>query len=114
MTVILVAILAGLALGSGCAGAVGWSLILTRSHRIVKNRFVIRLGQVVVLISMCGGLLLLQVLDEYMDIKRHSPPYYAAVYAYIFGCICVLFFALRAELRWRKSVGVDRDTLMSK
>jgi hypothetical protein len=112
MTPTLIAALAGTLLGSAFSGAVGWYLLRSRSYRMVGNRLVIRFGQVVVFITMCGGLFLLQVFDGLMGIKRHSFPYYAAIYAYLFGCCCVLFFVLRAELRWRKSVGLDRKTVV--
>ena len=75
---------------------------------MVHNQFVIRLGQIIVLATMVGGLFLLHLFDERLGIRRHSPPQYVATYAYVFGCICVLFFVLRAERRWRKSARLDR------
>jgi hypothetical protein len=60
------------------------------------------------MISVGGGLLLHQVLDAPLDIKRHSSPYYAGLWAYLFVWIGVIFFALRADLRWQKSVGLYR------
>jgi drug/metabolite transporter (DMT)-like permease len=108
--VTVVATFAGLLLGCASAGAFGWYLLRSRSFRKMHNRFVIRLGQVLALISIGGGLFLIQVFDKYLGIKGHSPPYYAALWAYLGGFICVAFFALRADLLWQKSVGLSRKT----
>ena len=86
----------------------GCYLLLSRSYRKVNNRFVIHLGQLSVVISIAGGLFLIQVLGEQLGTKRHSSLYYAAFWAFILGCGCVIFFSLRADLRWQKSVGLDR------
>jgi hypothetical protein len=51
MMVTVVATLAGLLLGCALAGAFGWYLLRSRSYRRVQNRFVIRLGQILALIS---------------------------------------------------------------
>jgi hypothetical protein len=107
-TLTLIAIFAGLLLGCASAGAVSWYLVLSRSYRAVKNRIAIRLGQLVTLVSICGGLLLIQVFEAHLGIKRHSAPYYAAVWSFLFGFICVMFLALRVDLRWQKSVGLYR------
>jgi zinc transporter ZupT len=108
-TLTLIAIFAGLLLGCASAGAVSWYLVLSRSYRAVKNRIAIRLGQLVTLVSICGGLLLIQVLEAHLRIKRHSASYYyAAVWSFLFGFICVMFLALRVDLRWQKSVGLYR------
>ena len=108
MTVTLIATLMGLILGCASVGAVAWCLLLSRSYRKVNNRFVIHLAQLFVVISIGGGLLLIQVFDEHLGIKRHSSPYHAAQFAYAVSAACVMFLAVRAELRWRKSVGLDR------
>jgi hypothetical protein len=104
----LIAALTGLLLGCASAGAMGWYLLLSRSYRKVNNRFAIRLGQLLAVICVGGGLFLLQVLDKQLYIKRHSSPYYVGVGGFLFGCVCIIFFALRADLRWQKSVGLDR------
>ena len=111
MTVSLIATLVGLLLGRASAGAASWCLLLSRSHRKVNNRFVIHLTQLFVVISIGGGLFLIQVFDEHLGIKPRSSPYYAAQFAYAISVVCVVFLAIRAELRWRKSVGLDRRTI---
>jgi hypothetical protein len=110
MMVTVVATLAGLLLGCALAGAFGWYLLRSRSYWRVQNRFVIRLGQILALISIGGGLFLIQVFDKYLGIKRYSPPYYGALWGYLGGFICVAFFALRADLRWKKSVELSHKT----
>jgi drug/metabolite transporter (DMT)-like permease len=108
MQITLIAALTGVLLGCVLAGAMCWYLVLSRPYRKESNRIATRLGQFLAVISVGGGLFLLQMRDTQLDIKRHSSPYYAAVWAYLFGWICIMFFALRADLRWQKSVGLDR------
>jgi hypothetical protein len=113
MTVILIAIFAGLLLGSAWAGAVGWYFFLSRSYRQVRNLIVIGLGYLLIGTLGIGSLLLLFSFCDFMGIARQSFSHYAALYAYAISCACVVFFVGRAELRWRKSVGIDDKTLMS-
>lgn len=110
MTVTLIIVFAGLLLGCASAALVGWSMLLSRSYRKANNRIAIRLCQFSVLISIGGGLLLIQVLERYLAVKWHSFSYYAAIWAYLTGCICVTFFALRADIRWQKSAGPEGKT----
>jgi hypothetical protein len=106
MTVTLIATFAGLLLGSAWAGAVGWYLSLTRSYREVRNLFVIGLGYLLIGTVSIGSMLLLFSFCDIMGLARESFSYNAAVYAYTISCTCVMVFALRAEFRWRKSVGL--------
>ena len=92
----------------------GWYLLLTRSYRQVRNLIFIRLGQLLVGILSIGTLLLLFSFCDAMGIIRQSSPYDAALYAYTISCTCVILFVVRAEIRWRKSVGLDDKALMSK
>ena len=110
MTDTLIGMFAGLLLGCASAGAVGWCLLLTRSYREVNNRLVIRFAQLFVAIAIGGGLMLTLTLIERLGIHRHSSQLYAALWAYIIGGMSVMFFALRADIRWQKSVGLDRKT----
>jgi Ni/Fe-hydrogenase subunit HybB-like protein len=110
MTVTLIASLEGLAVGCAAAAVASLCLLLSRSQRRVKNRFVMRLCQLLVLGSVIGGLLAIQVLEQLMHIKRHTTSYYAIIWGYLAGYFCVVFFALRADFRWQKSIGLDRET----
>lgn len=99
-------IVGGFTLGCASAGAVGCYMLYSRPYRKARNRIVIHSGQAFVLISFLGGLLLLQDLEQHFSIPRHSSSYYAAMYAHVLGLVCVVFFVLRAEFRWRRSVGL--------
>jgi hypothetical protein len=110
---ILIATLAGLLLGSAWAGAVGWYFFLSRSYRRVRNLIVIGLGYLLVGTLGIGSLLLLISFCDLMGITRQSSSHDAALYAYTISCTCVVFFVVRAEIRWRKSIGLDDKTLMS-
>jgi hypothetical protein len=109
----LIAIFAGLLLGSAWAGAVGWYFFLSRSYRQVRNLIVIGLGYLLVGTLGIGSLLLLFSFCDFMGVHHRSSSGNAALYAYTISCACVVFFVGRAELRWRKSVGLDDKTLMS-
>ena len=80
---------------------------LSRSHRRVNNLLAIRLGQLLVVVSIGTGLLLITAFDEDFGIVRHSSPHYATLWAFVATCASGLFFALREDLRWQKSVGSD-------
>jgi hypothetical protein len=114
MTAGLIAISAGLLLGSAWAATVGGYLLLTRSYRQVRNLIVIGFGYLVVGTVSIGSLLLLFLFCDIMGFVRPSPSYHAALYSYAFSSTCVVFLAGRAESRWRKSVGLDDRTLISK
>ncbi|HTQ60326.1 MAG TPA: hypothetical protein VMI32_08895 [Candidatus Solibacter sp.] len=107
MTSILMTAFAGLLFGIAWGGGAASFLIFTRSYRMANKRLMVHLGQIVVLATGVGWLLLLQLFDERIGIKRHSLPQYVAAYACFCGWIFVLFFAVRAERRWRKLVGLD-------
>ena len=108
MTARLTALLSGLLLGCAASEAVYLYLLRSRPYRKLNNRFVIHLGQLFVLISVGGGLLLLFFICDRLGVARRSPPYYAALYAYVICSAIVMFLAVRTEIRWRKSTGLDR------
>ena len=108
----LIAAFAGLLFGSAWTAAVGCYLFLTRSYRRVRNPIVIGLGYLLVGTVGIGSLLLLFSLCDVMGIARQSSPRDAALCAYTLSCTCVMFFVVRSEIRWRKSVGLDNKTLI--
>jgi hypothetical protein len=110
MTLTLIATFAGLLFGSIWAGAVGEYLLLTRSYRQNRNLVVIGLGYLLVGTVSIGSLSLLLLFCGTMGIVRHSLPDNAAVCAYAISSACVLLFAGRAELPWRRSVGLYDKT----
>jgi len=113
MTAILIATLAGLLLGTAWAGAAGWYLLLTRSYRRVRNLIVIGLGYLLFPALCIGSLLLLFSFCDMVGINHRSSSGSAALYAFAISCASVMFFIVRAESRWRKSVGLDDKSLIS-
>lgn len=102
----LVGLLAGAVLGVAWTAIIASYLFYTRSYRRTLNQFVIRFGQLLVGILGIGSLLLLASFWEHIGILRRSSAYYASLYAFAFTSGCGIFFAVRAEIRWRKSVGL--------
>jgi hypothetical protein len=107
------AILLGLALGSAAAIVLALFLLLTRATRRVRNVLAIGVGYVVMGSSAIGSALLLLVVSDRLGIGRHSSQHYAALYAYAISYACGCALAVRGEIRWRRSVGLDDKSLMS-
>jgi drug/metabolite transporter (DMT)-like permease len=101
------AILLGVALGSAAAIVLGLFLLLTRAARRVRNIVVIGVGYVVIGSSAIGSALLLLAICDRLGIGRHSSQHYAALYAYAISYACGCVLAVRGEIRWRRSVGLD-------
>lgn len=110
MNIELIGIIAGLVIGASWSGATAAYLFFTRSSRSARNQYVIRLGQLLVGVFAIGSFLLLTRLWEQIGIVRRGPSYYASLYAFVLSSLCVIFFAVRAEIRWRKSSGLDRTS----
>lgn len=108
MNIELIGITAGLVLGVSWSGATAAYLFVTRFSRRARNQFVIRLGQLLVGVFAIGSFLLLTRLWEQIGIARRGPSHYASLYAFVLSSLCVIFFAARAETRWRKSSGLNR------
>jgi hypothetical protein len=102
--------MAGFVLGVSWTGAIAVYLFFTRSSRSARNQYVIRLGQLLVGALAIGSFLLLSRLWEQIGLVVHSSPYDMSLYAYVLSSGCVMFFAVRSEIRWRKSSGVDRTS----
>jgi hypothetical protein len=106
----LVCIIAGFVLGVAGTGSIAAYLFFTRVYRGTGNQYAIRLGQLLVGASFIGSFLLLTKVWEQIGILPHSSPYYASLYAFALSSGCVMFLALRAEIRWRKSSSRDRTS----
>lgn len=106
----LIGLIVGLAFGASWTALVAAYLFYTRSSRMARNQYVIRLGQLLVGGLAIGSLFLLLRLSEQMGLVIHTRPYYALLYAFVLSSGCVIFFVGRAEIRWRKSSGLDRTT----
>lgn len=86
-------------------------LFYTRSSRMAHNQYAIRFGQLLVGVLAIGSLLLLFRLLEHTGLVIHTPPYYMSLYAFVLSSGCVMFFAFRAETRWRRSRGLDQMSI---
>jgi hypothetical protein len=106
MNVTLFLILGGVTLGCATAGVIGLYMLFSRPYRKARNRLVIILGQVFVVVSALTSLAMLQKLEQFFSLVRNSSAYYSAMYAHAFGLLCGVFFVLRAEFRWRRASGL--------
>jgi hypothetical protein len=100
-------------LGGAVGGGAASFLRFTRTNPAREKRVLKHVRQIVVLASAIGWLILLRLFDERLGIKRHSPPQYAATYACFLAWILVLFFAVRTERRWQKSLRPEGKAYMS-
>ena len=102
----LIACVAGLFVGVVCYGSMGWLLWFTRPYRKARNLFVLGLLCVVFTATAIGSLLLLSQLDKRLAIAPRSTFYYPGLYSYVVGVASAAIIAIRAENRWRKSIGL--------
>jgi hypothetical protein len=102
----LMACVAGLIVGVLCYGALGWLLWLTRPYRKARNPFALGLLYVLFPAIGIGSLLLLRQLDESLGVAPRSTSHYSELYSYVVGLAAVAVIAIRAEIRWRKSIGL--------
>jgi hypothetical protein len=103
----------GLVFGSLASGVCGWILWSTRPYRRARNMLVIYLVQLVFIVLVGGSVLLLLTALAGMGIGR-TPKRDAAVWAYAASFACGAFLTGRAEIRWRKSVGLGNKNLISR
>lgn len=105
----LIAAAVGLIVGTICFGVLALSLWFTRSYRQARNPIV--LGLLYLLFPALGiGSLILRALNESLGIVRQSTAYYVELYCYAGAGAVVVFFAIRAEMRWRRSIGLGPNS----
>lgn len=109
----LIGMIVGLVFGVLWTALVAAYLFYTRSSRMAHNQYVIRLGQLLVGGLAIGSLFLLLRLCEQIGLVIHTSPYDTSLYAFVLSSGCVMFFAVRAEIRWRKSSGLDQTTTLA-
>lgn len=102
MNVKLIPILEAGGLGAASGGVCALCFLLSRPYRKALNRIAILLAQLCVGTSAVGGMLLLSKLAAIAVLHDRSSRQ-SAVYAYVLGLFSVLFFVLRAEIRWQLS-----------
>jgi hypothetical protein len=102
----LEAILLGAMLGTLAASVTALFLFFTRSARRVRNMLAIGAGYVFVGGSAIGSLILLLSIGDQLGVGRKSSQHAFALDAYLVAYGASTLLAGRAELRWRKSVGL--------
>jgi hypothetical protein len=102
----LIACVAGLFVGVLFYSIIGWLLWVTRPYRKARNPVVLGLLYLLSPAIAIGSLLLLRQLDKSLGIAPRSTFYYPGLYSYVAGITTVAAIAIRAESRWRKSIGL--------
>jgi hypothetical protein len=105
----LQAIFLGFAFGLLAGGVVGTFLFFTRSARRVRNALALGLGYILVGGSALGSILLLFTISDHLGVSRRSAEHYSSLYAYTVSYATITFLAIRAELRWRKRIGLQNS-----
>ena len=90
------------AIGCAATGIPGLCFWFSRSYRKAKNRVAILLCQLSVMISVLGGLFLLEKLERIAAPDNKSVRE-SALYAFLVGLFSVGFFVMRSEIFWRGS-----------
>jgi hypothetical protein len=106
----VIAAVVGLIVGTICFGVLALSLWFTRSYRQARNPIVLGLLYLLFAPLGIGSLLFLRALNESLGIVRQSTAYYAELYCYASAGAVVVFFAIRAEMRWRRSIGLGPNS----
>jgi len=106
-------ILQAMSLGFACgllAGGVAAALLFfTRSARRVRNAIALGLGYMLVGGSALGSILLLFSMSDHLGVGRRSAEHYSSLYAYTVCYAIVTFLAIRADLKWRKRIGLQNS-----
>jgi len=110
----LVVILFGAGLGALLSGLMGIYLVVTRPYRRVRNAAAIGLGYVFFGGMSVGSLLLLIAGLDGLRVPYRSSQRDAALYSYAAALAVGIFFVGRSEARWRKSVGLDGKSRISR
>ncbi|HYL86335.1 MAG TPA: hypothetical protein VE263_19075 [Candidatus Angelobacter sp.] len=114
MAFTLILILLGAGIGGLGSGLMVWYLVVTRPFRRVRSLLAIGFGYIFFLGSSVGSILLMNEVLEWMGVARHSSQRDVTIYAYTASFVCGIFLAVRGEVRWRTSVGLDDKSLISK
>jgi hypothetical protein len=106
MNGVLVAVLAALMIGGAFSGVMALLLVVTRPYRRGLNRPVIHFGQLLAAGLGVGSVLLVLKTCDGLGLKPHTNQWYAAILAFAIGMVGGEIPTIRAEIRWRKSVGL--------
>ena len=92
--------------GSALSGLMALLFAVTRPYRRALNRLVIFFSQIVFAELAIGSLLLVLRISEGVGLGPHTERLYAAIPAFAITLIAGEILVIRAELSWRKSVGL--------
>jgi hypothetical protein len=96
-------VLLGLVLGGLACVAVGAFFVVTRTRRRLGQLPIILFGYLFVGALLTGPVVALAYFPERVGIQRLDDP---MLYGYALSMACGAFFILRAEMKWRKAVGL--------
>ena len=99
------AILLGLLFGAIGASGSALFLLFTRPFRRTNNRLALGAGILVIGGSALCSVYILFYIGDRLGIGRDSSLHYASLYAYTASYLIIAMLGLRAESRWRKSIG---------
>lgn len=108
MSATFVTVLVGTLIGGALSGVLAASLLLTRPYRRALNRAVILLTQLLFCGAVVGALLLLGKMCRLLAVGRQS--FLWSVVAFMIGLASGEIPTIRAEIKWRRSVGLDRGS----
>jgi MFS family permease len=102
----LEATLLGLFLGLLTGLVAATFFFFARPLRRVHGKLSILLGAVLVGGSAIGSIILLAVIGDRFGVSRRSDQHYVSLYAFTLAFSVLVALTLRADLKWRKSIGL--------
>ena len=112
MPLTLIAVLFGAGFGGLVPALWAWYLMASRAYRRARNLLVFGLGYFFLVGISVGSLLLMFRAVDGLGVARHSSQHYAALYSYTASLAGSMYFCVRSEIRWRRSIGLHDKTLL--
>jgi len=106
MNLTIVAALAGFLTGCALASATAFLFVVTRPYRRTLNRFVIFATQLIFVGLVVISILLVGKICSFLGIGPHSGGSSAVMAGFLTGLLAGEILIFRAEIEWRKSVGL--------
>jgi len=100
-------ILLGLLFGGLQCAAIAWFFVATRGPRKTRRISIIAACYLALGILSLGPLQLLTEVEDRLGISRTSAGD-AAIWSYLVAIIVGVVLILRAEMRWRKEIGISK------
>jgi hypothetical protein len=96
-------VLVGSMLGGLSSGLVAAFFTATRTRRMTGKLPIILFGYLVVASLLTGPMIVLVYFPQYIGIQDSY-----SLFGYAFSMVCGVVLTIRAEMRWRKAVGLQR------